>query len=79
MRKLCEWKVVKIIEIGVNLDHTYVILKITLKYSVSDFMRFLKVKSSIMIYSKMSNMWYQYINKEFWCRGYYVDRVGKNI
>ena len=48
-----------------------------LKYSVSDFLEFLKGKSGIM-YSKWVNMRYQYRNREFWCRGYYVDTVGKN-
>lgn len=31
-----------------------------------------------MIYSKWGNMRYKYRNREFWCRGYYVDTVGKN-
>ena len=48
------------------------------KYSVSSAMGFLKGKSSIMIYSKWGNMRYKYRNREFWCRGYYVDTVGKN-
>ena len=48
------------------------------KYSVSSFMGFLKGKSSIMIYSKWANMRYQYRNREFQCRGYYVDTVEKN-
>ena len=41
-------------------------------------MGFLKGKSSLMIYSEWANMRYQYRNREFWCRGYYVDTVGKN-
>ena len=48
------------------------------KMSVSGFMRFLKGKSSLMIYEKWGNMKYKYRNREFWCRGYYVDTVGKN-
>ena len=48
------------------------------KYSVSSVMGFLKGKSSIMIYSRWGNMRYKYRNREFWCRGYYVDTVGKN-
>lgn len=48
------------------------------KYSVSSVIGFLKGKSSIMIYSKWGNMRYKYRNREFWCRGYYVDTVGKN-
>ena len=48
------------------------------KYSVSSVMEFLKGKSSIKEYSKWGNMRYKYRNREFWCRGYYVDTVGKN-
>ena len=48
------------------------------KYSVSNIMGFLKGKSSIMIYNQWGNMKYKYRNRQFWCRGYYVDTVGKN-
>lgn len=54
------------------------LVEIPPKYSVSSVMGFLKGKSSIMIYSKWANARYQYRNREFWCRGYYVDTVGKN-
>ena len=56
----------------------HMLIELPPKYSVSDFMGFLKGKSSIMIYSKWANMRYQYRNREFWCIGYYVDTVGKN-
>ena len=78
MRQLCEWKGVTIIEAEVCPDHIHMLIEIPPKYSVSDFMGFLKGKSSIMIYSKWANMRYQYRNREFWRRGYYVDTVGKN-
>ena len=48
------------------------------KMSVSSFMGFLKGKSSLMIYEKWGNMKFKYRNRQFWCRGYYVDTVGKN-
>lgn len=54
------------------------LIEIPPKYSVASVMGFLKGKSSIMIYSKWGNMRYKYRNREFWCRGYYVDTVGKN-
>ena len=78
LRQLCEWKGVTIIEAEVCPDHIHMLLEIPPKYSVSSFMGFLKEKSSLMIYSKWANMRYQYRNREFWCRGYYVDTVGKN-
>ena len=46
--------------------------------SVSSFMGFLKGKSSLMIYEKWGNMKFKYRNRQFWCRGYYVDSAGKN-
>ena len=48
------------------------------KYSVSEFMGYLKGKSSLMIFDKFANMKYRYGNRQFWCRGYYVDTAGKN-
>lgn len=54
------------------------LIEIPPKYSVSSVMGFLKGKSSIMIYSRWGNMKYKYRNREFWCRGYYIDTVGKN-
>jgi putative transposase len=54
------------------------LLEIPPKISVSSFMGFLKGKSSLMIYEKWGNMKFKYRNREFWCRGYYVDTVGKD-
>lgn len=59
-------------------DHIHMLLKIPPKYSVSSFMGYLKGKSSLMIYEKWGNIKYKYRSREFWCRGYYVDTVGKN-
>ena len=93
LRQLCKWKGITIIEAEVCLDHIHVLIEIPPKYSVSSVMEFLKGKSSLMIssvmgflkgksslmiYQKWANMRYQYRNREFWCRGYYVDTVGKN-
>ena len=78
LRELCNWKKVNIINAEVCPDHVHMLLEIPPKYSVSSFMGFLKGKSSIMIYEKWGNMKYKYRNREFWCRGYYVDTVGKN-
>lgn len=48
------------------------------KIAVSTFMGYLKGKSSLMIFDKHANLKYKYGNRNFWCRGYYVDTVGKN-
>ena len=78
LRSLCEWKEVEIIEAEVCPDHVHMLLSIPPKLSVSGFMGYLKGKSSILIYQKYANMKFKYRNREFWCRGYYVDTVGKN-
>ena len=78
LRQLCEWKGVNIINAEVCLEHIHMMIEIPPKMSVSSFMGYLKGKSSLMIYEKWGNMKYKYRNREFWCRGYYVDTVGKN-
>lgn len=78
LRELCKWKGVNIIEAEVCPDHVHMLLEIPPKISVSSFMGFLKGKSSLMIYEKSGNLKFKYRNREFWCRGYYVDTAGKN-
>lgn len=78
LRQLCEWKGVNIIEAESCPDHIHMLVEIPPKLSVASFVGFLKGKSSLLIYQKYANMKYKYRNREFWCRGYYVDTVGKN-
>ncbi len=78
LRELCKWKGVNIIEAEVCPDHVNMLLEIPPKMSISSFMGFLKGKSSLMIYEKWGNLKFKYRNREFWCRGYYVDTAGKN-
>ena len=78
LRELCRWKGVEIIEAEVCPDHIHMLVSIPPKMSVSGFMGFLKGKSSLMIYQKWGNMKFKYRNRQFWCRGYHVDTVGKN-
>ena len=75
---LCNWKGVEIIEGEICPDHIHLLLSIPPKMSVSGFMGYLKGKSSLMIFQKYGNMKFAYRNREFWCKGYYVDTVGKN-
>ena len=46
--------------------------------SIAQFMGFLKGKSSLMIFDRHANLKYKYGSRNFWCRGYYVDTVGRN-
>ena len=75
MRNLCEFKGVEILEAEVCPDYIHM-LEIPLKVAVSEFVGYLKGKSSIMI--QWENAKFKYRNREFWCCGYYVDTVGKN-
>ena len=67
-----------IVEAEVCPDHIHMLLEIPPKIAVSSFVGYLKGKSSLMIYEQFPNLMYKYRNREFWCRGYYVDTVGKN-
>ena len=78
LRQLCEWKGVKIIEAEACPDHIHLFVEIPPKISVSSFMGYLKGKSSLMIFDRHANLKYKYGNRHFWCRGYYVDTVGRN-
>ena len=78
LRKLCEFKSINILEAEVCPDHVHMLVEIPPKVSVSGFVGYLKGKSSLMIYQKWGNLKFKYRNREFWCRGYYVDTTGKN-
>ncbi len=78
LRDLCERKCIEIIEAECCPDHIHMLVRIPPKYSVSEIMGYLKGKSSLMIFDRHANLKYKYGNRHFWCRGYYVDTVGKN-
>ena len=78
LRELCERKGIEIIEAELCKDHVHMLVRIPPKYSVSEIMGYLKGKSSLMIFDRHANLKYKYGNRHFWCRGYYVDTVGKN-
>ena len=78
IRKLCEWKGVEIIEGEICPDHVHLLLSIPLKMSISGFMEYLKRKSALLIFRRWGNIKFAYRNREFWCKGYYVDTATKN-
>ena len=78
LRKLCEHKGIEIIEANACPDHIHMLVSIPPKYSVSQIMGYLKGKSSLMIFNRHANLKYKYGNRQFWCKGYYVDTVGRN-
>ena len=78
LRQLCEWKGVKIIEAEAYPDHIRLFVEIPPKMSVLSVMGYLKGKSSTMLYEQFGELKYKFRNREFWCRGYYIDTVGKN-
>ena len=77
LRKLCDWKGIKIVEAECCPDHIHMLVEIPPKMSVSGFMGDLKGKSSLMIYEQFGDLRFRYRNREFWCRGYYMDTIGK--
>ena len=78
LRELCARKEVEIIEAELCPDHVHMLLRIPPKYSISSVVGYLKGKSSLIIFDRHANMKYKYGDRHFWCRGYYVDTVGKN-
>lgn len=73
-----EWKNVNILEAECCPDHIHMLLEIPPKMSVSGFLGYLKGKSSLMLYEQFVDLKFKYRNRAFWCRGFYVDTVGKN-
>ncbi len=78
LRTLCERKGIEMLEGNLCPDHVHMLLKIPPKYSVSQVMGYLKGKSSLIIFDRFANLKYRYGNRKFWCRGYYVNTVGRN-
>lgn len=59
-------------------NHIHLLASIPPKYSVSQFMGYLKGKSSLMIFDRHANLKYKFGNRHFWAEGYYVSTVGPN-
>ncbi|WP_052447460.1 IS200/IS605 family transposase [Clostridium polynesiense] len=78
LRQLCDHKGVEIIEANACKDNIHMLVSIPPKLSVSQFMGYLKGKSTLMIFDRHANMKYKYGNRQFWCKGYYVSTVGRN-
>ena len=78
LRKLCEQKGVEVIEAEACLGHIHMLVSIPPYLSIAQFMGFLKGKSSLMIFDRHANLKYKYGSRNFLCRGYYVDTVGRN-
>jgi len=78
LRKLCEEKKVEILEAEACPDHVHMLVCIPPHLSVSQFMGYLKGKSTLMIFDRHANLKYKYGSRHFWCRGYFADTVGRN-
>ncbi len=77
-RKLSNEKKVEIIEAEACPNHIHMLVSIPPYLSIAQFVGFLKSKSTLMIFDRHANLKYKYGSRSFWCRGYYVDTVGKN-
>ena len=78
LRELCQRKGINIIEAELCPDYVHMLIEVPPKYSISEIMGYLKGKSSLIIFDRHANLKYKYGNRHFWCRGYYVDTVGRN-
>ncbi|MCI1751168.1 MAG: IS200/IS605 family transposase [Megasphaera cerevisiae] len=78
LRELCSRKDVEIREANACSDHIHMLVSIPPKWSVSAFVGYLKGKSSLIIFERHGQLKYRYGNRKFWCKGYYVDTVGRN-
>lgn len=78
LRQLCEMKGVEIIEAEACPDHIHMLVSIPPYMSIAQFVGTLKSKSALMLFDRHANLKYKYGNRNLWCRGYYVDSVGKN-
>ena len=79
LRMLCERKPgVQLLEAEACPDHIHMLLEIPPKYSIAEFMGYLKSKSTLMIFERHANLKYKHGNRKFWARGYFVDTVGRN-
>lgn len=78
IKKLCREMKVEIIEGEAWPDHIHLLVSIPPYMSIAQFVGTLKSKSALMIFDRHANLKYKYRGRNFWCRGYYVDTVGKN-
>ena len=76
IRQLCTYKGVEIIEAHAMPDHIHMLVRIPPKIAVSNFMGYLKGKSSLMIFERHANLKYKYGNRNFWAKGFFVTTVG---
>ena len=76
--RLCQYKGVKIVEGQLMADHVHLLLMIPPKMSISNFMEYLKGKSTMMLFERHANLKYKLGNRNFWATGYYVSTVGLN-
>ena len=76
IRQLCSYKGVEIIEAHAMPDHIHMLVRIPPKIAVSNFMGYLKGKSSLMIFERYANLKYKYGNRNFWAKGFFVSTVG---
>ena len=78
IRMLCERKDIKIIEAELCPDHIHMLISVPPKVSIAEAIGYIKGKSTLLIFDKHADLKYKYGQRQFWCRGYYVDTVGKN-
>jgi putative transposase len=82
IKKLCVWLRIEVIEGHVSKDHIHICLAIPPKHAISDIIGTLKGKVAIRLFNRFPYLrkkyWGSQFKIHFWCRGYYVNTVGRN-
>ena len=78
LKKLCTWMRIEIIEGHVCKDHVHLCVAIPPKIAISEAVGTLKGKTAIRLFNKYPELKKRYWGSHFWCRGYYVNTVGRN-
>ena len=78
IKKLCVWMRIEIVEGHVCKDHVHLCLAIPPKMAISEIMGRLKGKVAIRMFNRYPELRTKYWGSHFWCRGYYVNTVGRN-
>ena len=76
--KVCKIEGVTILKAATLPEHVHMYVSIPPKLNVSKTIGRIKGKSALMIFDRHANLKYKYGSRHFWCRGYYVDTVGRN-
>ena len=75
--QLCSYKEqIEVLELNVQPDHIHLVVSIPPKYSISNFMGYLKGKLALRLFNRYERLGKRYWGRHMWSRGYCVSTVG---